>query len=43
MRIFILNLTITEQNIQTIMGVAFGDVEPAAAMEMQEAEDELRQ
>lgn len=41
MRIFMLNLTITEQNIQTIMGVAFGGMEPAAAMEMQEAEGEV--
>lgn len=43
MRIFMINLSITDQNLQTIMGVAFGGVEPATALEMRDAEREARQ
>lgn len=43
MRIFMINLSITDQNLQTIMGVAFGGVEPAAALVMQNAEGETQQ
>ena len=43
MRIFMINLSITDQNLQTIMGVAFGGVEPATALEMREAVGEIRQ
>ena len=43
MRIFIINLSITDQNVHTIMGVAFGGVEPASALEMRESEGEARQ
>ncbi len=43
MRIFMINLSTTEQYLQTIMGVAFGGMEPATALEMREAEGEVKQ
>lgn len=43
MRIFMINLSTTDQYLQTIMGVAFGGVEPGTALEMIEGADEARQ
>ncbi len=43
MRIFMLNLSTTDQYLQAIMGVAFGGVEPATALEMLGAEGEKMQ
>lgn len=41
--IFVLNISMIDQYLQTIMGVAFGGIEPALALEMREAEGEARQ